>query len=185
MAREPELNQTQIQTIATKLSIPAGEKYTQFVAEITDSEGDVTSASVEYYLNQHYRNMTDAEKASYEKLVVEVETAIQSVKSELIQVSASVTSAIGSAISTLGIKIEVKTYNDIPSLLNAIKTKSETLEKWFADNLTQEQKDFVKTEQDKLATKFTQLEESFNAAVNEAKKTAETYIANLQKARKA
>lgn len=168
---------------ALGIDTSAEEEYDAFRAAITDENGKITKDSVNAYLNAQYKNLDEEERAKLEEAYDGVLDILDRLGAEASVVTDDGTTTITAALLGLDVSVSVKTYEDIPALLDAIEQKINATYARMQEDLTENEKAKVQDKQDAMSEKLASLEKTYNETVVAAKAEAEARLSAAKAAR--
>lgn len=183
LVENPLLNENDISKLAEILQIDAAD-LEAFRQAISDGAGSVTRESVEAYLNKQYRSLPVESRTKLDAAYVEVLSLFDRLGAEAAVIDEEGRLLITTSLFGLGISMEVKTYDDLPALLAAIEKKTEAVFARMEEDLTENEKAEVAEMQEKMSTEIAELEETYRAAVEEARTRAEERLTREKNRRK-
>ena len=167
------------------LPIPtdAEAEYDAFKEAITDENGKITRDSVNAYIDQQYRNMDRGDRAALEAAYDRVLEILDRMEAEAHIVREDGQLLISGALLGLGISMEIKTFEDVGELLDAIDNKIGDVYAKMDENLTENEKAEVAEMQEEMSEKIAELEKAYREAVAKAQADAEAFLSAAKKER--
>ena len=185
LVENPLFSSDDVFALANALGIPtdAEAEYDAFKQAITDGDGRITRDSVNAYIDQQYRNMDAEDRAALEEAYDSVLEILDRLDAEARIIREDGQLLISGAMLGLGISVQVKTYDDIPELLDAIDKKTDSIYEKMEKDLTENEKADVAELQKEMSTRIAEFEKTYREAVKTAQAEAEAYLTAAKEAR--
>ena len=185
LIENPLFTSDDVFALANALGIPtdAEAEYDAFKEAITDENGKITRDSVNAYIDQQYRNMDREDRAALEAAYDRILEILDRMEAEAHIVREDGQLLISGALLGLGISMEIKTYEDVGELLDAIDNKIGDVYAKMDENLTENEKAEVAEMQEEMSEKIAELEKAYREAVAKAQADAEAFLSAAKKER--
>ena len=158
---------------ALGIDTSAEADYDAFKAAITDEEGNITRDSVNAYINEQYKKLSPEDRAKLEAAYDDVIDILDMLEAEAGIIREDGYAIINAALLGMNINVEVKTYEDLPALLNAIQQKIDSVYAKMESDMTENEKASVKERQEQMTQKIAEYEKTLTEAIAAAKQEAE------------
>jgi len=180
------VSEEQVREACQKLQLSL-EETAMVIKHAVNEQGQATEDSIEYAIERLLANMPQQDAEALEDKFEAVEDYLEGVMESLHNLSATVKAEIQAqinAIKTLISVPEMEEVDDIEDVIEAINDEIEKLQKWFADNMTDSQKEVLEQRQQKVANELKALEDQFNQAIETGKANAKQWVETRRQERK-
>ncbi len=152
------------------------EAFEAFKAEISNENGDITEENVKNYINKHYRNLDEDQRAAMEQAYDEIQSVLDSVRERAKVVSDECKLAINTALLGIDASKSVSTIEDIEGLLEALSAEIEELRIKLDEDMSEDEKGRLIIKQSKMSEEIQKFEIDMQVAVEQAKAKIQSEI---------
>ena len=161
------VSEEQVREACKKLQLSL-EETAMVIKHAVNEQGQATEDSIEYAIERLLANMpadkAEALEDKFEAVEDYLEDVMESLKNASSDLKAQIDAQLAS-IKTLITLPEVEEVDDIEDVIEAVEAEIAKLQAWFADNMTDAQKEVLEQRQQKVANELKALEDQFNQAI--------------------